>query len=203
MRLEKGIMKTETIFSEDGQERFLLRKEWNKNQKACVLMTNPSTADLHKLDYTTMYIINNLADLGFGSVDIVNMVSKVTMKLDTKSDIASLVTEENIKQIIASANKADKVIIAWGKLGENNKKIRSVQEGLLEHLRPFQDKLYIIGDSRGAMGFHPLAPSIRFSWDLVKLDIGKAGEGKEEVGEVKNGESEPFVASGEENEMRE
>ena len=177
-----------------------MRKDWDsKKPKACILMTNPSTADLHKLDYTTLYIVNNLVELGFGGVDIVNMISMVTTKLDTKSDIASLVTEENIKQIIASANKADKVIIAWGKLGENNKKIRSVQESLLEHLRPFQDKLYIIGDSTGAMGFHPLAPSIRFSWDLVKSDIDKTDEGKEVVETVENNESEPSVVSEEEN----
>lgn len=175
MLTEKAILKTETVFSEDRHHRYLLRKEWDtKKPRATIVMTNPSSADLMTMDYTTLYIINNVVRLDFGSVDIVNMVSKITTRLDVKNDIDSKADRENIDFIVKSADKADKVIIAWGKLGENNKKVRELQESLLETLRPFREKLYIIASNNGEDGFHPLAPQIRFSWVLKKFDIEAA-----------------------------
>mgnify|MGYP000844292931 FL=1 len=175
MLTEKAILKTETVFSEDRRHRYLLRKEWDtKKPRATIVMTNPSSADLMTMDYTTLYIINNVVRLDFGSVDIVNMVSKITTRLDVKNDIDSKADRENIDFIVKSADKADKVIIAWGKLGENNKKVRELQESLLETLRPFREKLYIIASNNGEDGFHPLAPQIRFSWVLKKFDIEAA-----------------------------
>ena len=133
MLTEKAILKTETVFSEDRRHRYLLRKEWDtKKPRATIVMTNPSSADLMTMDYTTLYIINNVVRLDFGSVDIVNMVSKITTRLDVKNDIDSKADRENIDFIVKSADKADKVIIAWGKLGENNKKVRELQESLIE-----------------------------------------------------------------------
>lgn len=175
MLTEKAILKTETVFSEDRHHRYLLRKEWDtKKPRATIVMTNPSSADLMTMDYTTLYIINNVVRLDFGSVDIVNMVSKITTRLDVKNDIDSKADRENIDFIVKSADKADKVIIAWGKLGENNKKVRELQESILESLKPFRDKLYIIASNNGEDGFHPLAPQIRFSWVLKKFDIEAA-----------------------------
>lgn len=175
MLTEKAILKTETVFSEDRHHRYLLRKEWDtKKPRATIVMTNPSSADLMTMDYTTLYIINNVVRLDFGSVDIVNMVSKITTRLDVKNDIDSKADRENIDFIVKSADKADKVIIAWGKLGENNKKVRELQESLLETLSPFKEKLYIIASNNGEDGFHPLAPQIRFSWVLKKFDIEAA-----------------------------
>ncbi|MDR1020436.1 MAG: DUF1643 domain-containing protein, partial [Synergistaceae bacterium] len=64
MQVDKAVMKTEAVFSDDRNHRYLLRKEWDaKKKKAVVIMTNPSTADTFMLDYTTMYILNNLARL--------------------------------------------------------------------------------------------------------------------------------------------
>ena len=175
MLTEKAILKTETVFSEDRRHRYLLRKEWDtKKPRATIVMTNPSSADLMIMDYTTLYIINNVVRLDFGSVDIVNMVSKITTRLDVKNDIDSKADRENIDFIVKSADKADKVIIAWGKLGENNKKVRDLQKSLLETLKPFKEKLYIIASNNGEDGFYSLAPQIRFSWVLKKFDIEAA-----------------------------
>lgn len=170
MLIEKSAMRTEAVFSDDRKHRYLLRKEWDaKKPKATIIMTNPSTADLHMMDYTSLFTINNLVKLDFGSVDIVNMDSKPTTKLNTKEELH--LNAENVEQILKSAAKADKIIIAWGKLGENNKKIRLVQLKLLEMLKPFKDKLYIIASEDGESGFHPLASKIRFTWDLQKFAL--------------------------------
>jgi hypothetical protein len=182
MYIEKAVMKTETVFSDDRFHRYLLRKEWDaKKPRAAIIMTNPSTANILTMDYTTMYILNNLAKLDFGSVDIVNMVSLTTTKLKMSDNSASLADEENIGYIVKSAEKADNVIIAWGKLGENNRKVRDIQNVILERLKPFKDKLYVIAanaQEKSESGFHPLAPQIRFVWVLKKFEFPVQRESK-------------------------
>lgn len=181
MLTEKITMKTEAVFSDDRSHRYLLRKEWDaKKTKATIIMTNPSTADMLTMDYTTLYILNNLVKLDFGSVDIVNMVSKTTVKLNVKQDVDfQLLDGENINFIRKSAERADNIIIAWGKLGENNKKVREVQEKVLECLKPFQEKMFVIATEKGESGFHPLAPQIRFVWKLKKYEAPKNPGNKE------------------------
>jgi hypothetical protein len=177
MQTEKAIVKTEALFSDDRQRRYILRKEWDaKKPKATIIMTNPSTADMLMMDYTTLYIMNNIVTLDFGVIEIVNLVSKMTTKLNVKNDLE--VDEENFVTIYKSAEKADKVILAWGKLGENNKRVREVQDMLLDRLKPFKEKLYIIASESGESGFHPLAPQIRFTWILKKYEPPKIPESK-------------------------
>ena len=172
MVTDKATMKTETIFSDDRSHRYLLRKEWDaKKPKATIIMTNPSTADILMMDYTTLYIINNLVRLNFGAVDIVNLVSKPTTKLQVKQDMDDTMDSVNLDYIVKSAEKSDNIIIAWGKLGENNKKVRDLQDDLLKHLKPFKEKLYEIADGHGHSGFHPLAPQVRFVWVLKKCEL--------------------------------
>ena len=183
MQIEKLTMKTETVFSDDRKHRYLLRKEWDgKKKRAVIIMTNPSTADLLTMDYTTMYILNNLGKLDFGSVDIVNIVSKMTKKLSIREDADSPEHErENFGFITNAAQKADVVIVAWGKIGENNKAVRDVQDRLLEHLKSFQNKLCVIAGEKGGDNFHPLAPQIRFSWILQKYEHKQKAQGQKQV----------------------
>ena len=179
MQTDKTTLKTEATFSDDRRHRYLLRKEWNtKKPKATIIMTNPSTADMLTMDYTTLYIMNNIVKLDFGSVDIVNLTSKMTLKLDVPKDLDIKLDDENIDYIIKSVEKSDKVIVAWGKLGENNKKVRDAQDYLIDRLKPFKDKLCVIASENGGSGFHPLAPQIRFSWILKKYETPKAPEVK-------------------------
>ena len=168
MLTEKVLLKTETIFSDDRLNRYLLRKEWDtKKPKATIIMTNPSAADLMTMDYTTLYILNNISKLDFGAVDIVNLSSKITIKLNANEDLGTEIEKENAEFILKSAEKSDKIIIAWGKIGDNNKKVRMIQDKLLAILKPFKDKLFCIASSEdGDSGFHPLAPQICFQWVL-------------------------------------
>ena len=168
MLTEKVLLKTETVFSDDRRNRYLLRKEWDaKKPRATIIMTNPSAADLMTMDYTTLYILNNISKLDFGAVDIVNLSSRITTKLNASEDLGLDIEKENAEFILKSAEKSDKIIIAWGKIGDNNKKVRAVQNKLLTILKPFKDKLFCIASSEdGDSGFHPLAPQIRFQWVL-------------------------------------
>ncbi len=134
-------------------------------------MINPSSADELLVDHTTMYVINNLSRLEFGSVDIVNIFSKIDTKISTKGNMEELIDEENDTEILNSAEKVDNIVIAWGKVGDNNKKIKERQREILKLLEQYKEKLFVIADSMGRQGYHPLAPQIRHSWELKKLEL--------------------------------
>ena len=170
MLVEKGLMKTEVVFNNESKtERYLLRKVWDEEKPLISLvMTNPSTANAVSIDMTVHYCIDNIYRLGdYGGVDILNMTSRVLPKIDTKSDVS--LTDVNKERILKSAEKSDKVVIAWGKIGENNSRVKHVQLEVLELLKPLQSqgKLYMIASDRGDVLFHPLAAQVRFSWHLV------------------------------------
>ena len=167
MVVVKSLMKTEAKFSEDKEYRYILSKEWNnKKPRAMVIMTNPSSAGEVALDLTTLYTINNLVALDYGAVDIVNIYPKITQKLKV-DDVDLREIEISDKIIVETAEKVDSVIIAWGRVGEKSKAIEKRQNELLEKLQIFKDKLFIIGDGKGNELFHPLAPHIRFHWELI------------------------------------
>lgn len=165
---EKSMIKTEAIFSEDRKNRYLLRKEWDKNKKkAMVLMVNPSYADGMLIDPTTMYVMNNLAKLDFGSVDIVNIFSTLDGRRSVKA-VPGEVMKENVEHIMASAEKADIIVIAWGKAGDTSKGIEKRQQYFIEMMEQYKDKLY-------TLGYHPLSPRMRASWNLkpFKAEVKK------------------------------
>lgn len=170
MQAEKMLVRTEALYSDDRTRRYLLHREWDvKKPKAVIIMTNPSTAGTITLDFTTLYILNNISQLGFGSVSIVNLVSKTTLRLNIKNDVEA--EDENFDQIVKAAQKADKVIIAWGRIGDTSIKVRTVQDKLLARLMPYKEKLCEIGNASGQSGFHPLAPQIRSNWILNPYEI--------------------------------
>ncbi len=170
MIIEKSLMKTEAKFSDDRVYRYVLSKEWNnKKPRAMVIMTNPSSAGEVVLDLTTLYTINNLVALDYGAVDIFNMYPMITQKLRA-DDVDKKEIENSDKLMVELAEKVDTIIIAWGRVGEKSKSIEKRQNELLHKLQGFKEKLYIIGDGKGNELFHPLAPHIRFHWELIKFD---------------------------------
>jgi hypothetical protein len=186
--VETGTMHTEIVYNEEKTRRYRLSKTWDESKpRAMVLMTNASTADVISIDYTTLYTIRNLNANDFGAVDILNMSSIITVKLEIPKDGEIVEETENISHIIQSAEKADKILIAWGKLGENNKKVRQLQLKILEKLRPFKDKLFgITNEWTSNEFFHPLAPQIRFEWLLKPFELPKPLTTTEEAKQGKN-----------------
>ena len=163
---EKSVMRTEVIFSDDQQQRYLLRKEWDKTKKkALVLMISPSYANQILIDMTTLFVINNLYRLDFGVAEIVNLFSAVDGSRSVKHEVMEAI-KANQEQLVVSAERVDMIIIAWGKAGKNSKSIQKRQQDFLELLKPYEDKLYTIG-------MHPLAPQIRSEWNLKKFSVGE------------------------------
>ncbi len=164
MKTETTIVKSKALFSDDGQHRLLLRKEWDKNKKtAMIVMINPNTADTLNYDLTTMLVINNLNELGFGSVNIVNLYSRIMLKLSLRFNSDDDLIDKECDEIIQQyASMSDAIIIAWGSVGKNSQRVRDRQSELLELLKNYANKLYKIGEE----GFHPLTPAVRNEWEL-------------------------------------
>lgn len=165
MKTETTTIKNKAIFSDDGKHRLLFSREWDKNKKsAMIIMINPNSADTLSMDLTTMLVLNNLNKLGFGSVNIVNLYSRITDKLNLRfNSDEDLLDSENDSIISKYAEQSDVVIIAWGSIGSNSQRVRDRQTELLGILKPYADNLYKIGDS----GYHPLTPAVRNEWELV------------------------------------
>lgn len=170
MEIEESTMTTMVTYSKDRSSRYILTKKWDdKLPKVTVIMLMPGSSGAVQQDVTTACIINCTSQLGFGSVDITNIFSKLGEEINTGMQIEHMTDEDNDKVILESATTSTTIVLAWGKCDETNLKIKQRVEGVIELLSPFKDKLYTIGDGRGRSGFSPMYPRIRNGWELVKV----------------------------------
>ncbi len=170
MITEKCTVKYECVFDDTRAHRFVWRKTFDKDKGvATVVMLNPAVADTMVEDLTTYLVNNNIAKLDrFGCVQIVNLYSLLTPKLNFRwNSDEELNAPENDSYIKKAAEESEVVILAFGKSGDNNQRIADRAEAVIKLLEKHKDKLYVITDGF-RKGIHPLTPSIRSHWDLVK-----------------------------------
>ena len=149
MFTEKATIKCEAVFSDDHMHRFLWKRVWDKTKPvATVIMLNPCESDGIITDTTTSLVINNVARLEeFGGVAIVNLYSMLTSKLNFKWNADSdLNHEENDGYIMKAAEEASKVILAWGRAEDTNKRVEERASELIKKLSKYKDKLFVISD---------------------------------------------------------
>ncbi len=147
------------VFSKDGKKRYKLESVWDeKKPKACIIMSQPSTADELLTDQTTLLCYNNAVAQDLGGFSIVNMFCGLDYrKPETDRINSSVVLEE--------CGKADVVIVAYGRGTAHTEE----KERLLEALKKTcPEKLHTIIDSLGQPYSHPLSPKAR-NWNLKKL----------------------------------
>lgn len=171
MKIEKETIKCEAVFSDDRKNRYSWRRIWDKEKPtACVIMLNPCMADTIICDTTTYLVVNNIARLEtFGGVEIVNLFSRVTNKLNFKwNAINELTDETNDEYIKKAASEANVIILAWGRGAASNRHIAERSVEVINLIKDYNDKTYLISSGEDS-GFHPLTPSIRNGWILTKL----------------------------------
>lgn len=155
---EAATMETTIMRSEDGGHRYLLSKVWDEaNQQVMLIMLCAGSADAVTVDTTTMLVVKNLHQLGYGGVSICNLFSTPDRETD----------EENDHIILNIAMKAKTIIFAWGTGSITNPTAQRRIAEVLEMLKPYQKHTYCIAASSGKSGLHPLAPALRESWTLV------------------------------------
>lgn len=172
MKSKKTVIKTEALFSDDESHRYNLRKEWDKAlPTATVISISPSSLTNVSADLTTQLITNNVEALGFGSFELLNLYSKIDVDVKKIKDTTGLWDENTDTCIKASCDKTfkddnGKIIFAWGKLTENNKKHGEREKQILSLLSIYFDKVYCIKDYGIRHFLHPLTPSVRNEWVL-------------------------------------
>ena len=162
---------TKAIFNQDGSKRYLLHKTWdNTLPRITVIMLAPSEASGVALDTTTQLCLNNASRLGYGSIAIVNLFSKIN---DFALKEAEAEDPENIRAIVSAAESADCVVLAAGTGKQKNKTFQQRLEQVLTALRPYEAKLHCLCDKDGgSRHLHPLSPRVR-EWHLSPLKIAE------------------------------
>ena len=169
MRIDKDTIKCEAVFNDERTHRFLWKRVWSKEKPiAAVISLNPCIADNLVCDTTTALICNNVARLEeYGGVIILNLYSRLTNKLNFRWNSDEDLNEpENDSYILKVAAECETMILAWGKASDNTQSVADRAHAVLEQLRPFSDKLFIISDGNRS-SLHPLTPSIRNHWQLL------------------------------------
>ena len=173
MKTEETILKTTAIYSDEGDKRYLLSKVWDeKKPKLAIIMLVPSTAGVIELDSTTQLVLNNANRLGYGKVDILNLFSTLNdYELENAED-----DPDNLKAIVASAKEADTIVYAAGVGKAKKQEFLKRQTDVLSSLKPYEKKLYCIGNEAETVKLrHPLSPIVR-QWKLLKLTVAEALE---------------------------
>lgn len=171
MRTVVTELRTEAMYSDDGNKRYLLRNTWDAGlPKLAVCMLCAGSAGTVELDTTTQLVLNNASRLGYGSVAILNLFATLNdfaLKQSRSED------EENLDVIRQEVMVADKVVYAPGTGKAKNKLFMEVQEQVLLALLPHEDKLCCLCDEKGNSRLqHPLSPRVRV-WHLSPLEISE------------------------------
>ncbi|TYS18055.1 DUF1643 domain-containing protein [Rossellomorea vietnamensis] len=162
MKTIKNTLNTEVTYASDMKNKYLIRKEWDKNKKkALVIMKNAGHADEIVQDQTTMYVINNLSKLEYGVAEIVNLFPSIE-GVEMKESVT-----ENLKCIQEAIARVDDVIIAVGKGVETNKKAIERLKMIIALLLDKKINILQIEATFGRKGFHPLYPAVKHQWKLV------------------------------------
>ena len=180
---ENNAMLTKAVFSEDKTHRYLLSKEWDASlPNVMVIMLQAGKSNALIQDVTTCNIINCVSELDehYGSVTIVNLFSRVDLELDSDIDMDDFTDEENNKQIELAAEKAEIIVLAYGKAHETNLCVKQRVGEVIFLLEKYKDKMFVIGDQRGRKGFSAMYPRVRNKWTLYKAYEEEKKEDKKE-----------------------
>ena len=172
MKTVRNNISIECKYSNDRKHRYLYRRTWDENKpEAMVIMINPASSEHLIMDLTTMLAINNLSKLGFGSISIVNLYSFITHKINVRwYGEDELNGPDNDSEICKAAEKAERIIIAWGTFGHTTQRVAARKEAVISMLHNHKGKFACITDSEGRNGLHPLTPSVRNNWILKEVD---------------------------------
>jgi len=166
MKIIKSIIKTEVTYDDEMKNKYIVRKEWDKNKrKALILMKNTGQADEIVQDQTTMYVVNNLAKLDYGSVIIMNLYPSIEGQ-----DLNESATD-NLMCVQEEVTKVDDVIIAVGTGIETNKEALKRLHMIVAILLDKKANILQIECPKGRRGFHPLYPAVKNEWKLVAYEI--------------------------------
>jgi hypothetical protein len=113
----KGDARSEAVYSDCEQYRYLLTRVWGQGPKALFVMLNPSTATEVQNDPTVERCERRARALGFGAFRVTNIFAFRATDPKVMRAVADPVGPDNDAAIVESAAWADSVVCAWGNHG--------------------------------------------------------------------------------------
>ena len=170
MKLEKATIKTEACFSDNNKHKFYMKKVWdNKKPSALVLMLSTGECNGLTMDYSSLFTVNNLVKLDYGSVEIMNLFTEINATVKASSLKDTKMVESNNKMILDKAELVDTIVFAWGRAGNTSKIVQERINQVTKLLMKHKEKTCILCDPDSREYFHPLAPSVRSMWNLKAI----------------------------------
>ena len=147
-------LENDAVISECGKYRYLLRRVWDyAKPRALFIMLNPSTADAKQDDATIRSCVRLLARLGYGSMEVTNLMAWRATKPDDIPDKPTLVMgSDNSRIIEAAVHRCDIVICAWGA----HPYARRFAGGVLDIISLHRPAAYCFGKTKAGAPKHPL-----------------------------------------------
>ena len=154
----------DAVFSTCGLYRYRLRRRWDR-LVACSqadhgdavllwIMLNPSTADDTRNDPTIRRCITFAGLWGYRHLDVCNMYGYRATKPADLWMAADPVGPANLQTIGFAAERAHRIVCAWGQHGNRNRGRQ--REAVLRVLQPQLDRLYCLGRTANGEPRHPL-----------------------------------------------
>jgi len=97
-----------------GEFRYTLTREWGVGPRLLFIMLNPSTADGLADDATIRRCIRFAQDMGYGSLEVVNLFAFRTVSPAVLAGAGYPVGPENDQHIVEALSRAACVVCAWG-----------------------------------------------------------------------------------------
>jgi hypothetical protein len=151
-------MKKDAFIDQTGMYRYSLSRIWNDDAPSVLfIMLNPSTADANEDDRTIRRCIGFAKAWGFGSLEIRNLFAFRSTNPNELKKCKDPIGPENDRHILEAAQKADKIVLAWGAHGVLKERNREVYKMIASYIPECIDKtngghpkhpLYIAADRR-------------------------------------------------------
>ena len=147
-------LENDAVISDCGQYRYLLRRTWDHAKpRALLIMLNPSTADARQDDATIRSCVRLLTGLGYGSMEVVNLMAWRATDPKNIPPIPSMAMGPNNWQTIETAiQRCDVAICAWGA----HSTAARFSAGVLDLVRLYRPSAYCFGKTKAGTPKHPL-----------------------------------------------
>lgn len=140
-------------FDATGTYRYSLHRRWAAaGPNVAFIMLNPSRADAQQDDPTLRACTQFAQRWQYGSLTVVNLFAYRTPHPRLLKTAAAPIGPENDRYLLAAAQAADRIVLAWGNEGGLWERDRAVLNLLLTH----HQKLFCLSRNRTGHPRHPL-----------------------------------------------
>lgn len=123
------VMNTGAAFDQTRRYRYTLWREWDTRlARVAFLMLNPSRADAVSNDRTISACLSLAIELGFGSMEVVNLFAYMTSDPNKLRRVRDPVGKGNDAYIVEASRRADATVLAWGNHGALLDRAHQVKE---------------------------------------------------------------------------